>query len=166
MRSGFRTSILIMIAWMFISCNSEENSTNEATNQQTDASVFQAVELVEYGGTTAYLDSYLYVNDQPSVVGTLREFIGVIKLYTIENTMPDTNISQVRLYVFEDNSVVWVSEESIEISENSVDNSVGIVFREGPEDLRYKLVNVVLEFVFNGETIRIMQKNLYVNSVV
>jgi hypothetical protein len=151
---------------MFISCNGEDNSSSEVTNQQIDESVYQSQELVEYGGATAYLDSYLYVNDQPSIVGTLREFVGVIKLYTIENTMPDTNISNVRLYVLENNTVLWMSEESTEISENSGENSVEIVFREGPEDLRYKLVDVVLEFVFNGETIRISQKSLYVKSVV
>jgi hypothetical protein len=166
MRSKFKNSILVICALMFISCNGEDDSSSEVTNQQIDASVYQSQELVEYGGATAYLDSHLYVNDQPSIAENLREFIGVLTLYTIENTMPDTNISNVRLYVLENNTVLWMSEESTEISENSGDNSVEIVFREGPQDLRYKLVDVVLEFVFNGETIRISQKSLYVKSVV
>lgn len=166
MRSKFKNSILIICALIFISCNGEDNSSSDVTNQQIDASVDQSKDLVAYGRVTAYLDSDLYVNDQPSIVGTLREFIGVIRLYTIENTMPDTNISHVRLYVLENNTVLWISPESTEISENSFDNSVKIVFREGPEDLRYKLVDVVLEFVFNGEIIRISQKSLYVKSVV
>lgn len=151
--------VILLLSVFFISaCDSDKNS-------EVDSSIFTASEQVEYNGLTTYLDSYLYINDMPLTSG--NDFIGILKLYSIENSLPNKNISNVKLYVLQENNILWQSEETNEINENLAENYLEIIFRDGPSNtLRFKTVNIVLEFIFEGEKIQVMQKTLYIDSVV
>jgi hypothetical protein len=152
--------LLVLTVLVFTSCNS---GNADETNQKVDESVYDAKEIVEYGNATTYLDAYLYVNDQPITSG--NDFIGIVKLYSIENTMPDGNISDLTLYLLQEDHILWHSEETNDVAEIISENCLEIIFRNGPSDLRFETVNVVLAFTFDGEKVQIMQKSLYIDSV-
>jgi hypothetical protein len=154
----WRFVFILLSFFIFTACDDNKS-------EKVDESIYTASEQVEYDGVTTYLDSYLYVNDMPLTSG--NDFIAILKLYSIENSLPNDNISNVKLYILQENNILWQSKETNEITKNTTENYLEIIFRDGPsDDLRFKTVNIVLEFVFEGEKIQIMQKTLYIDSVI
>ncbi len=133
------------------------------SDENIDRSFFLAKEQTQYSGLTIYLDSSLVVDNMPDITG--NDLVAGLKLYSLEGMIPNINITKVKLYVLQEAELLWESPYTESVEENIPGNYVYIVFSNGPSDLRYKTVDVVLEFDFEGQQIRVMQKSVYISTV-
>jgi len=168
MSDFFRANLYIFILAIIFTIS----GCNESDNTSRINSLNKASEQTQFGELTAYLESYLYVNDMPKGIppGTPletlnKDFIAVVKINSIEDIKPDNNISNIYLYILQQDTIIWKSALTDEINESN-DKAIEITFRDGPSNLREQTVDIVITFNYLGEEIMIKQKQLYISIAI
>ena len=167
---GGLISIIFMVLF-FVGFNSGDNEGSETS---VDFVVGDVSVQAMYGGLTVYLESYLYVNDSGLVVSLdddpdeiqrrdEERFIALAKIHSLEGDVPSKDITGVKIYIFKDEEMLWESgpDEPIRVSPNMLT----IVFRNGPSSLRFEVVDVVIEFLFDDKMIRLKEEGVYIFTV-
>ena len=117
----------------------------------------------EYDGLTVYLNTFLNVlraNGPDPVDG----FSAVVKIQSLEDIIPNINITDVEISIMRDNTVLWVANPDAVISEFTSENALLVTFSGGPSSILSGIyVDVSFKFKFEGIVSNIVQKEMPVN---
>ncbi len=161
-----RTFLLFLTSLLLSACIYDSRPDKDTT----ELNLKSLEQYVEYAESNIYIGGYLYVNDMPKVIidtdkPVNNDFIAIISIETVEGGAPDNNISNSKLYVVQDDVVLWESPVNVEPELRTLGNKLEVIFRGGPSTLRNKIVDIVLEFESQGEQYRVLAKGRHVSVV-
>ena len=117
----------------------------------------------EYDGLTVYLNTFLNVLNANGPDPT-DGFSVVIKIQSLEDIVPNTNITDIEISIMQDINVLWTASPDSAITEFLNTNALLVTFSGGPSSILYEnYVDVSFKFKFEGNELVILQKEIPVN---